>query len=92
LPSSPPDHTIGQPSAWADSSDHLEGGIGDVLGDLTPDRDLRTAAHLHVLDSALILLGQVLGQRLLGLVQVVVRVEEGERQFTRRHEILLGWF
>ncbi len=65
--------------------DHLEGGVGDVLADLPADRDLGTAVDLHVLDRARVLLGQVPGERVLGLVQVVIRVEQRVGQHARRH-------
>jgi hypothetical protein len=60
----------------AGTGDHLEGGVGDVVTDLAPYGDLRAAVDLHVLDGVRVLLGEVAGERLLGLVQVVVAVEE----------------
>ena len=56
-----------------------ERGVRNVIGDLTLDRDLGAAVDLDVLDDVLVLLGQVLGHRLGWLVQVVVRVEQRER-------------
>ena len=44
--------------------DHREGGVRDVVADLAAQRDLGAAVDLHVLDDVLVLLGQVLGQRL----------------------------
>ncbi len=77
----------------ARAGDDLEGRVGNVVADLAADRDLGAPVDLHVLDVVLVLLGQVLGQRLRRLVEVIVRVEEGERNvFPMRqltHEILL---
>ena len=57
---------------------HLEGGVGDVLADRAEDHDLRAPVQLDVVDGALVLLGQVPGERFLGLVEVVVGVEGRE--------------
>jgi hypothetical protein len=57
---------------------HVEGGIGDVLADLALHGDLGAAAHLHVLDDALEVLGEELGEGVLRLVHVVVGVEDLE--------------
>ena len=53
----------------------LERRGGDVLADDAPHRDLRPPLHLHVLDRVLVLLGEELRERVLGLVEVVVGVE-----------------
>src|SRR5690606_396181 len=52
----------------------------DVVGDLTPDRDLGPPVDLDVLDDVLVVLGQVLRHRLRRLIEVVVGVEQRERQ------------
>src|SRR5690606_23223608 len=69
--------------------DHIEGRVRDVLADLAADGDLGAPVDLHVLDDALVLLRQELRQRVLGLVQVVVGVEELVRQAEVAHGILL---
>ena len=51
---------------------HLEGRVRDVLADGAPDHDLLAATHLDVVDGALVAVRQVAGERVLGLVQVVV--------------------
>ena len=56
----------------------LEGRVGDVLADGPADHDLRPAAQLDVVDGALVAIGQVPGEGLPGLVEVVVGVEDGE--------------
>ena len=63
----------------------VEGGVGDVVADLAPDDDLRAALDLDVVDGALVAVGQVLGERLLGLVEVVVGVEHRDVELDRRH-------
>ncbi len=61
--------------------DHRERGVGDVLADLPADRDLGPTVELHVLDRVLVRLRQEAGQRVLGLVEMVVRVEQRIGQF-----------
>ena len=56
----------------------LEGRVGDVVADLVVDGDLGAPVDLHVLDEALELLGQVLGEGLRLLVHVVVGIEYRE--------------
>src|SRR5882757_7843439 len=72
--------------------DHREGGVGNVVADLAAQRNLGAAVDLHVLDDVLVLLGQVLGQRLFRLVEMVVRVKERKRYIDlgrkRRHGTL----
>src|SRR5262249_33671964 len=58
---------------WA--GDDLERRVGDVLADLAPHDDLGATAHVHVVDRASVPIGQVAGQRVTGLVEVVVGVE-----------------
>jgi hypothetical protein len=56
---------------------HLEGRVRDVLGDPAAHRQLgATVLQLHVLDGAAVPVGQVPGERLRGLVEVVVGVED----------------
>ena len=56
----------------------LERRVRDVLADLAPDHDLRAAPHLDVVDRALVPIGEMAGERILGLVEVVVGVEHRE--------------
>ena len=53
----------------------VEGWVRDVLADHTSKSDLRPTIHLHVLDEAFVLPGQVLGERVRRLVHVVVCIE-----------------
>ena len=55
---------------------HVEGRVGDVVADLPADDDLRAPPHLDVVDGALVPLGEVLGEGVPRLVQVVVGVED----------------
>ncbi len=64
----------------------VEGGIRDVLADPAPDDDLGPPPHLDVVDGAPVPLGQVLGQRLAGLVEVVVGIEQGDAERWLRHD------
>ena len=77
----------------ARAGDDLEGRVGDVIADLTAQRNLGAAIDLHVLDVVLVLLGQELGQRLRRLVEMIVRVKDGKRDIDPlrqlTHEILL---
>ena len=70
--------------------DHREGRVRDVVADLAADRDLGAAVDLHVLDDVLVLLGQVLGQRLWRLVEVVVRVEQRKRDVDPMRQLAHG--
>ena len=56
----------------------LEGRVRDVLADRALDHDLRAAVDLDVVDGAAVPVGQVPGEGVLGLVEVVVGVEDGE--------------
>ena len=58
--------------------DDREGRVRDVFADVAAHHDLGAAANLHVVDGALAVLREVLGQRFLRLVHVVVGVEHGE--------------
>jgi hypothetical protein len=82
------------------SGHDVEGGVRDVLAYPTPDDDLRPPPHLHVVDGAPVLLRQELRQRVAGLVEVVVGVEQGDAESRLRHDpfsslvsgLVLGWF
>jgi hypothetical protein len=63
---------------------HLERRVRDVLGDHVPDDDLLPALQLDESEEVLVGLGQVASECVLGLVQVVVRVVDGELG-TSRH-------
>jgi hypothetical protein len=65
----------GTPAPAPGRCDLVEGRVRDVLADHVPQRDLRPTVHLHVLDEAFVLPGQVLGERVRRLVHVVVGVE-----------------
>ena len=57
-------------------ADPLEGRVGDVVADLAPDHDFGPAVDVDVVDGALVLRREELGQRIGSLVQVVVGVED----------------
>ena len=69
--------------------DDLERRVRDVLADLAAHDDLRAAPHLDVVDRALVPVREVPGERVLGLVQVVVGVEDEEVECVRamRHTL-----
>ena len=69
---------------------HLERRVGDVLADVAADHDLGATADLHVVDDALAVVREELGQRFLRFVHVVVGVEHGEGKLARGHGDLLG--
>ena len=54
----------------------VERRVGDVLADLPLDRDLGATRDVDVLDDFLVRVLEVLGQRVGGLVHVVVGVED----------------
>src|SRR5262249_42870730 len=56
-----------------------EGGVRDVVADRALQSDLGAAVDLDVLDDVLVLLGQVLSQRLRRLIEVVVCIEQRKR-------------
>ena len=58
----------------AGSGDHIEGGVGDVLADLVVYGDFGASLDVHVADGAAVVLGQVAGEGVDGLVEVVVGV------------------
>jgi hypothetical protein len=58
--------------------DDFERRVRDVLADVPAHHDLGAAAHLHVVDDPLAVVREVLGQRFLRLVHVVVGVEHRE--------------
>ena len=58
--------------------DDLEGGVGDELGEPVAHDELLPAAELDEADEVPVRRRQVPGQRVLGLVEVVVRVEHRE--------------
>ena len=68
----------------------VEGGVRDVVADLAADDDLGAAPDLDVVDGALVAVGQELGERVLGLVEVVVGVEDREVERTCGHRFLLA--
>ena len=83
LPSGLPDLKY---SSWAPGRSHaIEGRVGDVVADLALHRDLGAALHLDVVDDPRVRLREVLRERLLRLVHVVVGVERREVEVTRRH-------
>ena len=57
---------------------HLEGGVGDVLGELVADHQLLAALELHEPEEVRVLGRQVARESVLGLVEVVVGVEDRE--------------
>jgi len=59
----------------AGSCDDLEGRVRDVIAHLVTHHDLGAAPDLDVVDDVLAVVRKELGQRLFGLVKVVVRVE-----------------
>ena len=58
--------------------DDLEGRVGDVLADVPANHDLGAAAYLDVVDDPLAVIREVLSQRFLRLVHVVVGIEHRE--------------
>jgi hypothetical protein len=64
----------------------LEGRVGDHVADVILDHELRPTVDLDVAHLALVLFRQILEQGLLGLVHVVVDVEDRIRQGPGRHE------
>jgi hypothetical protein len=63
----------------------VEGGVRDVLADAAPHDDLRAAPHVHVVDCALVAVGEEPRQRILRLVEVVVGVEHGDVEHGSGH-------
>ena len=74
--------------------DDLERRVGDVVADDVADHDLGPAADVDVVDDALAVVRQELGQRFFGLVEVVVGVEHRIGQLAAGHfrllEVLCG--
>ena len=64
--------------------DLVEGGVGDVVADLSQGGDLGASVHFHVADRAVVLRRQELGQRIACLVHVVITIEDRIAQ-SRRH-------
>ena len=58
--------------------DNFESRIRDVLGELSVDGNLGPAVDLHIGDGAAVLRREVSGEGLLGLIHVVVGVEDGK--------------
>ena len=56
---------------------HLEGGVGDVVGDHTRHRELGAAVDLHVLEIPLEGLGQMAQEGFRRLVVMLVRIVDG---------------
>ena len=73
----------------AGSGHHLEGRVRDVLADLAAHDDLGATPHLHVVDHPAVAVGEELGQRVARLVEVVVGIENGDVEDSRRHRPLL---
>jgi hypothetical protein len=69
----------------ARSRHDVERGVGDVVADLAADHDLRPAVDIDVVDNAFIARWQVPREGLAGLVHVVISVEDGEIERSRRH-------
>jgi hypothetical protein len=63
----------------------VERRVGDVVGDLAPHHDLGTAVDIDIVDGALVLVGQVPGQRIARLVHVVVGIEDPKTDAPRGH-------
>ena len=60
----------------AGTGDDLEGRVGDVVADVVAHHDLGAALDVDVVDDALAVVRQELCERLFGLVEVVVGVED----------------
>src|SRR3546814_9706216 len=67
---------------------HVEGGVRDVVADLALHDDLRAAPHLDVVDDDLVAVGQVLRQRVPGLVLVVVGIERSEEHTSELQSLM----
>ena len=65
-------------SLGAGPGHHLEGRVGDELGDRVADHQLLAAADLHEAEQVAVRRREVPGEGVLGLVEVVVGVEDGE--------------
>ncbi len=63
----------------------VEGRVRDVVADLALDGDLRPPVDLDVADDPRVRLREELGQRIAGLVHVVVGVEDRKVQVAGRH-------
>ena len=74
--------------------DPVERRVRDVLGDVIPQREFGAAVHLDVLHRSLVLRRKELGERVLGLVQVVVGIEGLVRQppFVHVDQVLADMF
>jgi len=70
--------------------DDVERRVRDVLADLAPDGDLGAAPDLDVLDGAPVLVREELRERVPGLVEVVVGVEDVVVECSCRHVRALG--
>ena len=60
------------------SGHDFERRVGDVVADRAPDHDLGAPVQVDVVDGALVAVGQVTGEGVPRLVEVVVRVEDRE--------------
>jgi hypothetical protein len=79
----------------AGPGDHLEGRVRDVVADLVAHHDLGAPTDLDVVDDVLAVVRQELGQRLFGLVEVVVGVEHGIgslRAISAAGSLILLWW
>lgn len=70
--------------------DDLEGGVGDVVGDLAPHDHLGAAVDLGQADQPLVLLRQVARERVPPLVEVEVAVEHRVAEVRERHVRAVG--
>src|SRR5262249_34540530 len=68
--------------------DDLERRVGDVVAHLVAHHDLGATADLDVVDDVLAVVRQELGQRLFGLVEVVVGVEHRIRELAGHFRLL----
>jgi hypothetical protein len=62
------------------SGDHLEGRVGDELRQPVPDDQFLAAFGLDETEEILVRGRQMPGERILGFVQMVVRIEDGKVQ------------
>jgi hypothetical protein len=67
------------------ASDHVKGRVGNVLADLSADDDFGPAPHVDIVNGAPVPVRQIFGQRLAGLIEVVVGVEQRDVQRASGH-------
>ena len=73
------------------AGDDVERRVGDELADRPLDDDLRPPPHLDVVDGTLVAIGQVTGERVLRLVQMVVGIEHREVERARHRRRWYGF-